>query len=58
MSGWQFLIDRGGVFADAVARAPDRRPAARKLPSGNPERRPDALARRIVRRNVGSAFAP
>ena len=57
MSGRQFRIDRGGIFADAVARAPDRRPATHKLPE-NSERHPDALARRIVQRNVATLLAP
>ena len=58
MSGRQFRVDRGGIFADTVARAPDRRPAARKLPFGNPERCPGALARRIVQRNIATLLAP
>ena len=58
MSGRQFLIGRGGIFADAAARAPDRRPATCTLPFGNPERRPDALARRIVQRNIATLLAP
>ena len=58
MTGRRFRIDRGGALIDVVTDAPDRRPAARKLPSGNPERYPDALARRIVQRNVAALLAP
>src|SRR5258706_2285103 len=40
--GWQFWLDRGGTFTDAVARKPDGSIATHKLLSENPERYADA----------------
>ena len=58
MSGRQFRIDRGGTFIDVVADALACLPAARKRLPVTPRRCPDALARRIVQRNVATLLAP
>ena len=58
MSGRQFRIDRGGSFIDVAADAPGGRPAARKRLPVTPRRYSDALARRIVQRNVATLLAP
>src|SRR5205809_7528454 len=41
-SRWQFWIDRGGTFADVVARRPDGYLATHKLLSENPHHYRDA----------------
>src|ERR1700692_1437399 len=45
--GWQFWIDRGGTFADVVARRPDGGLVTHKLLSENPEQYRDAALQGI-----------
>lgn len=48
MSGqWEFWIDRGGTFADVIARQPDGRQQAMKLLSEAPEQYDDAATHAI-----------
>lgn len=58
MTGRRFRIDRGGALIDVVTDAPGGRPMARKRMPVTPRRHPDALARRIVQRNVATLLAP
>ena len=51
MGLWEFWIDRGGTFTDIVARRPDGRITAHKLPSQSPAYRDAAVAG--IRRLLG-----
>ena len=44
-TGWQFWIDRGGTFADVVARMHDGVTVTAKLLSDDPEQYEDAANR-------------